>query len=298
MRRGPAAGTPARPGRTARRSAPTGRRRRALRSLRRSAPGRSRRAARPWTATPSSLRQSRQPGRLQSCRAGCLRSRAGIAALRGRSQPRCAGSPGCGTCLAAATSSAFTARILLSMSDMVCLLILFAVVPGPVQAPPIFRVALTNCSIFARAAPDAIASIAVLHARLDIAGQPIRIQRGAGIERDDVARRARHVVQRFQHLGPATPRRSTPSGCGWRSSAGRSLPGGFHIRGSGRRSARPPWWRRRATPRPCCRGPRPPWRAARRGAAAPAPVCRPGPSGTRPSGCWARRPGWSAGRGC
>ncbi len=76
-------------------------------------------------------------------------------------------------------------------------------------------------------------------------------------------------------------------------SAGRSPPGGSRTRAispslqlADHRRAR------RARPRPCRPGRRPPARARRPGAAARAPGCRPGRDGTRPSGCSARRPDW------
>ena len=89
-------------------------------------------------------------------------------------------------------------------------------------------------------------------------------------------------------LAPAS-RRAAP-GCS--PSSGRSPRDGSRTRAPRRPSARRPSSRRRARPRPCrpCR--RRPWRARRRAAAARAPGCRPGRDGTRPSGCWARRPDW------
>ena len=91
------------------------------------------------------------------------------------------------------------------------------------------------------------------------------VQRRAGVEQHDVARRAGLAGQHGQQHRLRCRRARRRADCGRRPSGCRSPPGAVRIRAPRRRAARRPSCRRRARSRPCRRGPTPPARVSRPG---------------------------------
>ena len=126
-----------------------------------------------------------------------------------------------------------------------------------------------------------------------VVATPADVERGAGVEHDDVARRPRLVVEHRQHHLLRLVRRRAPGSRGGRRASQAEVLGmdlvladlavlqlADHRRGAERDLVHAV----QAVDRPA--------RARRRGAAARAPGCRRGRGGTRPSAGSARRPGW------